>query len=588
MPDKPEMLSTPSPGGIHRPGTRRWGSTTSATEQMGAGEVRPSGPPPDVVLILRRDGSITFASGALAAVPKADVTGTSIYQYVLEGQHDAVRSCLESIFAGAATAECELKGLRPNAPNAWFECRFSASRSGGTPPSANVVIRDITVRRQREERLREQLEALRARSAPVGAAAPVAPAGLDESAADPLARFLSAVQESGEAMFVTDEATGRIVDANTTACRWLRMRRGELLGTAANGLHIEFPLLFPPASDTTLTDTRGAQRPLILNHAQHRRRDRSTFPVEVSLTRHQIEGRMYVLAVVREVKGREDAQQRVTDLERIYESLFHRTRDAVLRTARDGRIEALNAAAVALLASERENLLGRQLQQLYLEPHDVQRFREAVRQYGEVRDLRVALRRGDGSRVSVRLWAVPHRGSDGGIRGYECLLQEAAADPRRARRVSSPTHMVMRPTSPPSARTETRDGSGDSPTAPHGGAVLLLDADHQLRDESRVALETAGMQVIEAVGVGQALRAVRDPALQLDLALLDSEQAAVDEYAVLEAAQRYRPGMPVLLLGGEGGSAEEAAGQEVVRGWVRKPAHPLALLQCVREVLGAQ
>lgn len=575
MSDNPETLRTTAPKGprptVGRPGLGGGGAPVSPP----GARVTPNGPPPDVVLILRQDGTITFASRSLAGVPADELAGTTLYEYVAEEQQDALRECLLSIFAGAATAECEIRGLSPGAADAWFECRLAASRSGDETHACNVVIRDITARRTREELMRSELETLRA-------SGPIAASAGEETDADPLARFLSAVQEAGEAMFVTDETTGCVVDANTTACRWLRMRRNELLGRPARELEVEFPLIFPPESDGTLTDTRIAERPLVFNHARHRRRDRSAFPVEVSLTRHRIEERTYVLAVVREVREREKDQQRIADLERVYGSLVEATRDAVLLTARDGRIESANPAAVALLGYDWATLLARRLQQLYVDPKDVERFREAVREHGEVRALELGLKRADGTTLPVRLSASPRRNPAGDIRGYQCLVQDKAAEPRVSARVSMPTHMALgraiaaRPSSPAGAKQAVVGKT----------MVLVLEADDHERSESRIALEAAGLGVVEAANLGEALRAARDTEQELNAAVLDGQQAAADGCALLEALERYRPGLPVLIIDREGATVAVDARFTAVRGRVRRPAHPLALLQRVREVLG--
>jgi PAS domain S-box-containing protein len=547
-------------------------------------------PPPDNVLILKPDGTIAFASRPLAGVPPDDVAGTSFYGYLASDQRDVVEDCLSRVFAGGETSECELAGLRPAATDAWFECRFSLNR-GAKSPAASVVIRDVTMRHEREEALRRELEALKTgegRSATPVPPAPNVPESpalpADNGDTDPLARFLSSVQESGEAIFVTDAETGRIVDANTTACRWLRMRRRDVLGTTERDLTLEFPLTAPPETDPALTDTRTAQRPLLVNHGQHRRRDRSTFPVEVSLTHHRIDGRLYVLAVAREIKDREHTREQLGDLERVYGTLFELCQDAVILTARDGRIENINAAAAKLLGYDRETVVAQQLQQLYRDPSDIRRFRAAVHEHGEVRELDVELRRADGSTLAARLSAVPRRGIEGEIRGYQCVVQKSGNAAPVLRRVLAPTRVAVGRSAGPRPAPPLSEVPSDG--AAHGpSTVLLLAPEDRFRADLRAALQTARMRVVEAPTVGEGLRVVRDPQQPIDVALVDATWAAVDEWALLEAVQQHRPGVPVLLTQADSEHRDAAAGSENVRGTLAMPAHPLTLVQRVRNVL---
>ncbi len=63
-----------------------------------------------------------------------------------------------------------------------------------------------------------------------------------QSALAQLHKFRSLIDRSGEAIFVSDSVTGRIVDANETACSWLGLTRKRLLSLSIPELDLDFPL----------------------------------------------------------------------------------------------------------------------------------------------------------------------------------------------------------------------------------------------------------------------------------------------------------------------------------------------------------
>lgn len=535
---------------------------------------RPGGPAdgyqlPDIVLIVREDGTIRFANRPVGGVAAEEVIGTSLFAYVAPEQHDAVRACLRSVFAWNQTEGCDLAGLRPGEPDAWFQCRFAPNTREGKVATATVIARDITARKRLEDTLRKERDELTRRIEQL--AVELAAARVERKSAvrrterlsGPFQQFGAIVDEAGEAMLVTDAETGRVVDVNETACRWLQATREELLDRAPEELSLEFPLRIPQDGEPEFTDTRNMQRPLVFDSVRHRRRDGSSFPVEVSLTRHLLGDRHYVLAVVRDVKRREQAQHALRETERAYRALFESASDAVFLTARDGAIEDGNRAALELFGYERDAFLQANARDLYADPDAIRRFRDAIRDEGAVSGLEVEFRTRDGRRFRTTLRAVPRQAVDGGIRGYQCVV-------RRPVRVEEPAAASGPPRAARPSPTDER------------GTVVVVDPDPERREAALAALGQAGMGVVDAAAVPEAVALLEDGAWTISLVLLDSAAAG----AAQDIADRFDTlvaGAPVVLL-----VDDEAGGSPppVQVAWVvKRPVHPLALLQVVRDVL---
>jgi len=240
----------------------------------------------------------------------------------------------------------------------------------------------------------------------------------------PLARFRTIIDQGDEAIMVIDPETDRFVDANQTALRWLGLQRKDLLTLTVHDVDVEFPLGFPEARAAAVTDKRNHQRPWVCGRV-HRRRDGTSFPVEVAVAPRRIGNRTYTLVVARESRQRRQVERAIREAEDRYHTLFNLTQDAVYLTARDGSISDVNEAALDLLGYTREELIGLQARQLYAELPDTRLFQVSVEENGFVRDLAVRLRAKDGALIGGLLTVSPRRTGGEAVGGYQCLVRLA-------------------------------------------------------------------------------------------------------------------------------------------------------------------
>jgi len=128
-------------------------------------------------------------------------------------------------------------------------------------------------------------------------------------------RFRRLVEQAADAMFVHD-LEGRFVDVNRRACESLGYAKGELLGMSVADVEVGHD----PGSLKDLWEEVSSGVSLTLE-GEHRRKDGTTFPVEVRVGVFEDGGSPLVLALARDVTGRKEAEERVRETEARYRTL---------------------------------------------------------------------------------------------------------------------------------------------------------------------------------------------------------------------------------------------------------------------------
>jgi formate hydrogenlyase transcriptional activator len=208
-----------------------------------------------------------------------------------------------------------------------WEYHNTLRREGVAAPIVRGMAHDVTEQRETEKQLRELSERLLSRVRE------------SETTIGEMKLFRTLVDQSNDAIEVVDPETLRFLDVNEKACSTLGYGREELLSLRVFDID---PALTELSAATAIEDLRKSGC-LVLESA-HRRKDGSTFPVEVSLRWVKIE-RDYVVSIVRDITERKRAEEALRDAKEFSENLIRTANVMVLGLDTEGNVTLFNEAA---------------------------------------------------------------------------------------------------------------------------------------------------------------------------------------------------------------------------------------------------
>ena len=270
----------------------------------------------------------------IGADSREQVIGQSVLSLVAPEWRESFMAIHEKVCQGESlVAEFEIIGF--NGVRRRVETHAAPLRDSVSGVIAHLAItRDITERRRTEESLKI---------------------------------FRDLIDRSTDAIEVIDPITLRFLDCNVTAHQRLGYSREEFLALSVFNI------------DPTLDEARNARlveemetSGFVIFESVHRRKDGSTFPVEINVKIIRLD-RDYRLAVVRDISERKLAQERLQEYEKVVEGL----QEMIAVVDREYRYLLANQAFLDSRDMKREEIVGR----LVSEVLDNDVFEEVVKKH---------------------------------------------------------------------------------------------------------------------------------------------------------------------------------------------------------------
>jgi len=111
---------------------------------------------PDFILIVDREGTISFINHTAPPFHKSDVEGLNIFDFLPTEYHDQCRNSIASVFETGEPVTDQKIAVGPDGSEAWYSSRIGAVKVGEKIVAATIVARDITQQTQTEEEMRRR------------------------------------------------------------------------------------------------------------------------------------------------------------------------------------------------------------------------------------------------------------------------------------------------------------------------------------------------------------------------------------------------------------------------------------------------
>ena len=163
-------------------------------------------------------------------------------------------------------------------------------------------------------------------------------------------RYRTLFEAESDALFLVDNADGRILEVNTAAVTLYGYSREELLRLANTDLSAE------PGQTQSATDAspQDASRIVFIPLRFHRKKDQQVFPVEITGRFFTYQGRKVHIAAVRDISQRQQAEDRLRFTQFAVDCLA----DGAFWLDQKGQFTYVNQEACRSLGYSREELLA--------------------------------------------------------------------------------------------------------------------------------------------------------------------------------------------------------------------------------------
>ncbi|MDB5801238.1 MAG: hypothetical protein JWL63_2177 [Rhodocyclales bacterium] len=261
--------------------------------------------------------------------------------------------------------------------------------------------------------------------------------------ADEEQRVRAVLDNIGDGIITMDGA-GMIRSVNPAACKIFGYVPEEVLG-------FEVEMLMPP-------ELRDRHRESMARYLQHgitrivnqgtvelngMHKDGSQFPIELSITHINDHDSALFVGIVRDISERAQAQQALHDEKERLRVTLHSIGDAVITTDTQGLVRYLNPVAQVMTGWNKEDALGRNIEEVFHIIHDVTGERaqcpvDVVLATGDITGLadHTELVTKEGRHIAIEDSAAPIRGQDGAVSGVVIVFHDVTQQRRLAEQIS--------------------------------------------------------------------------------------------------------------------------------------------------------
>ena len=232
---------------------------------------------------------------------------------------------------------------------------------------------------------------------------------INEEAKGKLELFRGLIDKSNDAIFIIDPETAKILDVNYRACVALGYSRPELLNMTV------FDIVEHITDNSAWAEYVGKIRNYgYMSMDRYKRKDGTTFPVEVNASITKLGHLEYIVAVARDTIEREHAQIQLEESETKFRKIAECAKNGMIMMGAKGEISFWNAAAEKIFGYSSDEVIGKDLHALLVPERFHDAFQKGFSSFQKTgkgnamgKTLKLAAIRKNGSEFNAELSLAP-------------------------------------------------------------------------------------------------------------------------------------------------------------------------------------
>ena len=253
---------------------------------------------PAIVMIVQRDGTITFINKTMPGMTPEDVIGTKAYDFIPPENHHILRESIEHVFDEGEAETYEIKGVGPHGGTAWYSTIIGPIKSFGKVVFAIQITSDITDQKIAKEKLRESED-----------------------------RFRQFFESAPDYCYMVS-LDGNILDINTSAINALGYKKEELMGLPLKKIYVpeSLPRMKELFNKWKLEEElKNEEMEIATKGGDHR-----TVLLSATAVRNNNGDILHSISVQRDITEMKIAESKLVESEERFRTMFEAATDGIL------------------------------------------------------------------------------------------------------------------------------------------------------------------------------------------------------------------------------------------------------------------
>lgn len=203
---------------------------------------------------------------------------------------------------------------------------------------------------------------------------------------------------------IIETVEGRILECNTAGARIYGYTKEEIIGLTLADLVPEKFMDKLPKVITDKETTHGIFLPRI-----SKKKDGTIFPTEIASKIINIAGKPRLIAYIRDITKRKEAEKKLRKARKMFASLFNSSPEAALYHDKEGRIININSRFTELFGYTSEEMIGRKIDEGMIYPAGKTEEGSILTQkaFNGFSDYETVRKKKDGTLISVSISTSP-------------------------------------------------------------------------------------------------------------------------------------------------------------------------------------